>query len=62
MSSTQDEIDAAWDQEIARRVAAYERGETGTYSADVVFAEARRLCEHAVSALDTPDAAPESVD
>ena len=37
------EIDAAWDAEIERRVAAYERGEVETYSAEEVFAEARRI-------------------
>ena len=35
------EIEAAWDQEIEGRVAAYERGEVETYSAEDVFAEAR---------------------
>ena len=37
------EIEAAWDTEIRRRVDAYERGEVETYSADEVFAEARRI-------------------
>jgi putative addiction module component (TIGR02574 family) len=37
------EIEAAWDQEIESRVAAYERGEVKTVSAEDVFAEARRL-------------------
>jgi putative addiction module component (TIGR02574 family) len=37
------EIEAAWDQEIESRVAAYERGEVKTVSAEEVFAEARRL-------------------
>ena len=37
------EIEAAWDKEIERRVAAYERGEVETYSAEDVFAEARRI-------------------
>lgn len=32
-----------WDAEIAQRVSAYENGETVTFSADVVFAEARRV-------------------
>jgi putative addiction module component (TIGR02574 family) len=39
------EIEAAWDREIAERVAAFDRGETETYSADEVFAAARRLVE-----------------
>ncbi|MGH2669091.1 MAG: addiction module protein [Burkholderiales bacterium] len=37
------EIEAAWDQEIAERVAAYDRGELKAFSAEEVFAEARRL-------------------
>jgi len=39
------EIAAAWDREIEARIAAYERGECKTYSADEVFAEARRLIQ-----------------
>lgn len=37
------EIEAAWDAEIKRRVEAFERGEVQTYSAEDVFAEARRI-------------------
>jgi len=37
------EIEATWDREIEERVAAYERGELETFSAEDVFAEARRL-------------------
>lgn len=37
------EIEAAWDKEIERRVAAYERGEVETFAAEDVFAEARRI-------------------
>lgn len=37
------EVAAAWDQEIERRLAAYERGEVETYSAEDVFAQARRI-------------------
>ncbi|MCE7903040.1 MAG: addiction module antitoxin RelB [Gammaproteobacteria bacterium PRO9] len=37
------DIEALWDQEIEVRVAAHERGETQTYAAEDVFAEARRL-------------------
>lgn len=37
------EIEAAWSQEIERRVAAFQRGEVQTYAAEDVFAEARRL-------------------
>ena len=37
------EIEAAWANEIERRVAAYERGEVATFAAEEVFAEARRI-------------------
>jgi putative addiction module component (TIGR02574 family) len=37
------EIEAAWDREIEQRIAAYDRGEVQTFSAEDVFAEARRL-------------------
>ncbi len=37
------EIEAAWDREIQQRVAAYDRGELQAFSAEDVFAEARRL-------------------
>jgi putative addiction module component (TIGR02574 family) len=37
------EIEATWDREIEKRVAAYDRGELETVSAENVFAEARRL-------------------
>lgn len=36
-------IEAAGDKEIERRVAAYQRGELETFSAEEVFAEARRI-------------------
>jgi len=39
------EIEAAWDREIEQRVAAYDRGELQTISAEEVFAEARRLAK-----------------
>jgi putative addiction module component (TIGR02574 family) len=37
------DIQAAWDHEIAERVAAYDRGEATTHAAEEVFAEAKRL-------------------
>ena len=37
------EIEAAWDKEIERRIAAYERGEVETFAAEDVFADARRI-------------------
>ena len=37
------EIEAAWEREIEQRAAAYDRGELQTFSAEDVFAEARRL-------------------
>jgi len=36
-------IEAAWDEEIERRVEACERGEVRTFEAEDVFAEARRI-------------------
>jgi len=39
------EIEAEWNREIAERVRAYERGEAQTFSAEDVFAEARRLAK-----------------
>jgi putative addiction module component (TIGR02574 family) len=39
------EIEAAWEREIEQRVAAYDRGELQTISAEDVFAEARRLAK-----------------
>ena len=37
------EIEQAWEREITERVAAFEQGELPTFSAESVFAEARRL-------------------
>ena len=37
------EIETAWAREIEERIAALDRGETQTYAAEDVFAEARRL-------------------
>lgn len=39
------EIRDAWDEELGRRVAAYERGEARLVPAEVVFEEARRLTQ-----------------
>jgi putative addiction module component (TIGR02574 family) len=39
------EIEAEWNREIAERVRAYERGEAQIFSAEDVFAEARRLAK-----------------
>ena len=39
------EIEQAWEREIAARTAAYDRGELPTFSAESVFAEARRLAQ-----------------
>lgn len=35
------EVEAAWAEEVERRVAAYDRGEISAYPAEDVFAEAR---------------------
>ena len=37
------DIEAAWAEEIAERVAAFDRGEMPAYPGEDVFAEARRL-------------------
>lgn len=37
------DVEAAWAEEIERRVAAFDRGEIPSYPAEDVFAEARRL-------------------
>ncbi len=39
------EIEREWEKEIARRVAAYDAGDTQIHSAEDVFAEARRLVQ-----------------
>ncbi len=39
------EIENEWQREIERRVAAYERGEVQSYSAEDVFSEARCLVQ-----------------
>jgi putative addiction module component (TIGR02574 family) len=36
------EVEAAWNREIAERIAAYDRGDIQASSAEDVFAEARR--------------------
>ncbi|MDP4529880.1 addiction module protein [Alkalimonas delamerensis] len=37
------EVEAAWAQEIAERVAAYDKGEMPVFAAEDVFAEAKRI-------------------
>lgn len=37
------EVEAAWDQEVERRLDAYDRGETPALDGEEVLAEARRL-------------------
>jgi putative addiction module component (TIGR02574 family) len=37
------EVEAAWAEEIERRIAAFDRGEIPSYPAEDVFADARRL-------------------
>ena len=39
------ELDAAWEAEIGRRLAAYDRGEVRSLSAEDVFARARALAK-----------------
>lgn len=37
------EVEAAWTEEIERRVTAFDRGEISSYAAEDVFAEAHRM-------------------
>jgi putative addiction module component (TIGR02574 family) len=37
------EVEKAWAEEIEQRIAAIDRGEISTYSAEDVFADARRI-------------------
>ena len=37
------DVESAWNRVVEERVAAYDRGETETFAAEDVFAEARRL-------------------
>ncbi|HEX7890739.1 MAG TPA: addiction module protein [Ramlibacter sp.] len=37
------EVEVAWEQEIRRRVEAFESGDVETHAAEDVFAEARRI-------------------
>jgi len=39
------ELDSAWESEIERRLAAYDRGEVKAIDAEVVFAEAARIAK-----------------
>ena len=50
---TSAEVDAAWDQELQFRIAAYERGESKLASAKDVFDEAGRLTTGKKSGLST---------
>ena len=39
------DVEAAWKQEIEKRVAAFDRGDSPTFPAEDVFAEARRIAQ-----------------
>ncbi len=39
------EVEAAWDQEVERRLAAYDRGDIQAIDGEAVLAKARRLAE-----------------
>ena len=39
------EVEAAWDQEVERRLAAYDQGEVQGIDGEAVLAKARRLAE-----------------
>jgi putative addiction module component (TIGR02574 family) len=40
-----EEIEAAWSEEIALRIDAFEKGDISAYSAEQVFAEARQIIQ-----------------
>lgn len=40
-----EEIEAAWSEEIALRIEAFEKGDIPAYSAEQVFAEARQILQ-----------------
>lgn len=43
LHSPDSEVEKAWEEEVAARLAAYDRGEIQAHSAEEVLAEARRL-------------------
>lgn len=43
LHSANPEIEAAWEEEIVSRLAALDRGEMSSFSAEEAFAEARKL-------------------
>lgn len=43
--SASSQLDSAWEAEIERRLAAYDRGDVPAIDAEDVFAKARRLAE-----------------
>lgn len=45
LSSPLAAVEAAWAQEIEKRVAAYDRGEIPAYAAEDIFAEAKRIAK-----------------
>jgi putative addiction module component (TIGR02574 family) len=40
-----EEIEAAWSEEIALRIEAFEQGDISSYSAEQIFAEARQILQ-----------------
>jgi hypothetical protein len=38
-----EELEAAWSEEIALRIEAFQKGDLSSYSAEQVFAEARQI-------------------
>ena len=48
------EVEAAWDQEVERRLATYDRGEMQAIDREEVLAKARRLAEQRPSASCRP--------
>jgi len=44
-ASTRPEIEREWEQEVERRVAAFDQGELQAYAAEEVFVDARRIAK-----------------
>jgi hypothetical protein len=43
LQTSNEEIEAAWSEEIALRIEAFEKGDISAYSSEQVFAEARQI-------------------
>ena len=43
LNTSIEEVETAWSEEIAERIAAFDKGDISAYTAEQVFAEARHL-------------------